>query len=48
MNNNTFENLLIADFYIRYQEKENKFEMSNLDKLFKKIKKEVYALVIVR
>lgn len=44
MNNNTFENLLIADFYIRYQEKENKFEMSNLDKLFKKIKKEVYAL----
>ena len=39
MNNNIFENLLIADFYIRYQEKENKFEMSNLDKLFKKIKK---------
>ena len=44
LDNKIFENLLITDFFIRYQEKKNKFDMSNLDKLFKKIKKEVYAL----
>ena len=29
MNNNVFENILIADFYIRYQEKKNKFQTSH-------------------
>ena len=44
MNNNVFENILIADFYIRYQEKKNKFQTSHLDKFFNKIKKEVCTL----
>ena len=44
MNNNVFENILIADFYIRYQEKKNKFQTSHLDKFFYKIKKEVCTL----
>ena len=44
MNNNVFENLLIADFYIRYQEKKNRFQTSQLDKFFYKIKKEVCML----
>lgn len=44
MDNNIFENLLIADFYIRYQERKSKFEISKLDKLFKRIKKEVYNI----
>lgn len=44
MDNNVFENLLIADFYIRYQERKNKFQISKLDKFFKRIKKEVYTL----
>lgn len=44
MDNSVFENLLIADFYIRYQEGKSKFEISKLNKLFKKVKKEVCTL----
>lgn len=44
MDDKIFENLLIADFYIRYQERKNRFRISDIDKLFKKIKKEVCAI----
>lgn len=44
MDNSVFENLLIADFYIRYQEDKSKFEISKLNKLFKKVEKEVCTL----
>lgn len=44
MDDKIFENLLIADFYIRYQERKNRFKISDIDKLFKKTTKEVCAI----
>lgn len=44
MDDKIFENLLIADFYIRYQERKNRFRISDIDKLFKKIKRKSVLL----